>query len=114
MCTKYIEYDNLEQTLKDTCEKLKLSNAVTSALIDEVNRIPILEESKVPGEYLLSGSTMNIYIKGYGAGRRDFERPKGKWVPSGDTYYCSICGKYCYNLQKFRYCQDCGASMEET
>lgn len=41
------------------------------------------------------------------------ERKTGRWIPNRhtDTVLCSVCGK-CYG-DKYRYCPNCGAKMEE-
>jgi hypothetical protein len=43
--------------------------------------------------------------------KRSENRPKGRWIRTNGTYYCSNCKHYAYESQRFNFCQDCGADM---
>lgn len=57
------------------------------------------------------------YKKGYADAKRDYERPQGKWIDTGnmeeywaEEYQCSICGA---KDHWHNFCPNCGADMRK-
>lgn len=62
---------------------------------------------------------MNSYEEGYERGRKEFERPTGKWIWDGyQSLYCTACKEHIYCPEnpdipaETRFCPNCGAKMK--
>ena len=78
---------------------------------DEEKALDLAIQALETGEIYITGEDYNLYMRGYKAGRKDFEPPKGKWVKSKDGYTrCDKCGSRGSAI-KARFCHHCGADM---
>lgn len=126
---KYIESENLESTITKIVEELGLANTHLYTILDRINELPTLEEQDIPGYFVLDGSKLNIYMKGYNEARKDFERPNAEWTKVVDStemydnagfktwgtiYQCPKCGIF-HNVvedrHRYSFCPECGADM---
>jgi len=68
------------------------------------------------GEVYMNGEDYNVFLEGYKQGKKDFERPEGKWIEDREGYKCSICGRRIETevfenpVTRYPFCH-CGARM---
>lgn len=65
-----------------------------------------------------SNEIKNAYERGYDQARKEFERPEGKWIITGETdefyglvYKCTHCGEAVLACGCHNFCTWCGADM---
>ena len=69
---------------------------------------------KASAEVFISAGDFNVYEEGYKQGRKDFERPQGKWAKIGEVgiaYTCNKCNEL--NIRPTNFCPYCGAAMQK-
>lgn len=81
------------------------------------------------GEIYMTGKDYNLFLEGYKQGKKDFERPRGRWIQTeilnDDGEYgvndnaseCSNCkhieSSHYWTTAYYHYCPNCGASMQK-
>ena len=104
------------QSDMDKVEQLTVSDKRwIKYLNDIIDNAPTVEP-----EIYINAADYDVLHEGYKQGKKDFERPQGKWEKeelqisidySQTVYYCSECHSEKW-LKTFNYCPNCGAQME--
>lgn len=110
---------NLEKWVsltQDDTTKAIVRISLYEEFIDLIDNAPTVE----PEEVYMNGKDYNLYLEGYKQGKKDFERPQGKWIRYRDNPHqpehikCSNCGQYwsvADHDKTFGFCFKCGADM---